>query len=134
MTEGVKNLGQAEFFYGLDGRRHQPEGPPEGPALEMSVHAESCVPIERVGEVHFPIGLKPLALILRQDAVYQLSGFVGLERRVVQVLKMSVDPDDRRHPHRKMEVGPLLVHHFLQNLSHIHGPSPLHQVFASPIR
>ena len=100
VTERVEHLGQTQVVDRLDLDGHHPEGRRQSSALEEGVHAKASHAVERVGEVHLPVGLELLALVLGEDAVDHLSGGDRVQRRVVESLEMAVDADHRRHAHR----------------------------------
>ena len=68
-------------------------------------------------EVELPFDLQLLLLLAREDAVEQLLRVLGSERReFVQALHFSTHANDRRRPHRDVQVGGVARHHVLQEL------------------
>ena len=83
------------------------EGGSQSTPLEIGVHPETRLAVQGIREIHLPIGLQLLPLVLREDAVDQFPGFVRAEHRVVEVLEMAVHAHHRRHADGEVQVGSL---------------------------
>ena len=98
----------------------QPKSGTQGSSLKVRVHPEPRLAVQSVRKVDLPIRLQLLALVLREDAVNQFPRLAWSEKRIVEVLKVPVYPNDRRHTHRQVQVGRIPRYDFSKDLSNIH--------------
>jgi hypothetical protein len=76
--------------------RDQAEGSRQRRALHVRVHAEAGLPRNRVGEVDLPIVLQPLALVVREDRVDDLTSELRRQMWVIQRMQPAVVADHGR--------------------------------------
>ena len=70
----------------------QPECPGQGAPLHEDVRPESTQPPDAEGKVQFLILLEPMLLSIGENAVAELPGFLGFQRRIVQAESVRLGP------------------------------------------
>src|SRR5207244_9821386 len=90
--EIADDLGETQLLEGQDLVGHLPDGRGGDAALHVDVGAEPAQPPHAEGEVQLPGRLEALPLLLREDAVRELLGQIGRERRMLHGRDGAVDP------------------------------------------
>ena len=123
-TKSWQTARQAELVDRLDLERDQAERGAERGALEVRVDAEAGDVRDRVGEVELPVGLEPLALVVREDRVDDLARVGRREDWVVlERDQPTADADHRVGARGDVEVGGVALEDLEQQVGEVevHG-------------
>ena len=105
---------QAQFLEAAHLLGNQTVDRRHGATLIEDVAAEAADPTDAEREVEFLALLEPLLLRVGADAVGQLLGLGGRQRRQLERHQLAVHPHGRRGARRQVQIGAIQLHRRLQ--------------------
>ena len=124
----VHHRRQAELVDRLQLGGDETEGGADRRALVVRVDAEAGETGDRIREVDLPVGLQPLALVVAEDRVHDLTGHRGVELgKSLERRQPASDADRGRRARGDVKVGRVAFHHLREHLGEIKRHIPPHR-------
>ena len=109
---------QLELVEGFDLEGNHAEYAGRRPALVEQVAAKARNVLNAEGKIEFQVFFEPVLLRVGQNAVSELLGFRGAQRRnILQGLQFAMHADARRRVGGQVEVGSSRIDHPLQQFA-----------------
>ena len=89
-------------------------------ALPERIDAKPAEAEHRIGKIDFAVLIELDAPVFGDNLLEQLRGIVHAKRWQIKLDQRAIDPDQRRHSHRHMQVGRMAGNRFPQQRLHVH--------------